>query len=209
MSPVEWRADAAVHALSVAFGVAACAVLTALVLPAEDGTTVAALGLYAVGMLAMFGCSALYNLVDRGGPTSLLRRLDHAAIFVMIAGSYTPFAVVALGGGWGTALLVAVWGLAVVGAVLKLAVPRRVETISIALYLGLGWIVLLALPAVIAAVSPAGLALLAAGGVIYSVGTIFYRWQGLRFGRVVWHAFVLAGAACHYAAVLREIVPRA
>lgn len=209
MSPADWQADAVVHALSVGFGLAACAGLFAMAWPLENGQMLAALGLYALGMLAMFGCSAVYNLLDDGGRHSVLRRLDHAAIFGMIAGTYTPFALVAVGGGWGVALLSTVWTLAVVGAVLKLTIPKRVELVSIALYLGLGWIVLLALPAVIAALTPLGLALLVAGGVIYSIGVVFYRWAGLPYSRVVWHAFVLAGAACHYAAVLTEIVPRA
>ena len=208
MSAAEWRADAVVHAISLLFGLAACGVLLARALPSDDGLTLAALGLYAGGMLAMFGCSALYNLAGDGGRTSVLRRLDHAAIFLMIAGTYTPFSVIAVGGGWGAGLMATVWTVALVGAALKLAVPRRVEMVSIALYLGLGWIVLLALPQVLAALTPAGMALLAAGGLVYSVGVVFYRWSGLRYHRVVWHALVLVGAACHYAAILKEIVPR-
>ena len=205
MSATERRADAVVHGLSLLFGMAACTVLFIRTLPADGMLTPLAVGVYAVGMLMMFGCSALYNLAGDGHRAGWLRRLDHAAIFLMIAGTYAPFAVIAVGGGWGTALMATVWTLATIGACLKLVAPRRMDLISLALYLGLGWIVLIALPPIIAALITAALVLLVTGGAIYSIGVVFYRWSRLRYHRVVWHGFVLVGAACHYAAVLIEI----
>src|SRR4051812_49076318 len=213
-TPAEWRADAAVHALGLTLGSAGCVALAAAALPrAGDPLRVSALLAYAVGLLAMLGCSALYNLTPEGGRKRLFRRLDHAAIFLMIAGTYTPFTLVEIAGTWGTGLLAFVWSVAGVGIAAELLGLGRHDGLSVAAYLLLGWSVLAALgplsaavsAAVSPAVSPAGLALLVAGGVLYSAGVAFHLWTRLPYHNVVWHGFVLAAAACHYAAVLREV----
>ena len=207
-TPAEWRADAAVHALGLTLGSVGCAALAAMAPPraAGDPHRVAALVAYAAGLLAMLGCSALYNLTPEGARKRLFRRLDHAAIFLMIAGSYTPFALVEIAGTWGAGLLAFVWGVAGVGIAVELLGLGRHDGRSVAAYLLLGWSVLAALGPLSAAVSPTGLALLVAGGVLYSVGVAFHLWTRLPYHNVVWHGFVLAAAACHYAAVLREVV---
>ena len=150
----------------------------------------------------MLGCSALYNLASDRPRKALWRRLDHAAIFVMIAGTYTPFAVVAIGGAWGTGLLVFVWTVAAAGVVLKLLDPGRFETLSIAAYLSLGWTIIVAIDHLIAAVSLRAFVLLAAAGFLYSAGVLFYRWHRLPYQRAIWHGFVLTAAACQYFAIL-------
>ena len=155
--------------------------------------------------MAMLACSALYNLTPEGARKRLFRRLDHAAIFLMIAGTYTPFALVAVGGSLGTGLLALVWTAAAGGAAAELLRLRRHDGLSVAAYLLLGWSVLPALGPLSAALSPAGLALLVAGGVLYSVGVVFHLWTRLPYHNAVWHGFVLAAAACHYAAVLRAL----
>ena len=205
-TPAEWRADAAVHALGLTLGSVGCVALAVMALPrAGDPLRVAALVAYAVGLLAMLGCSALYNLAPEGGRKRLFRELDHAAIFLMIAGTYTPFTLVRIAGTWGTGLLAFVWAVAAAGIAVELLGLRRAKWPSTAAYLLLGWSVLAALGPLSAAVSPAGLALLVAGGVLYSVGVAFHLWTRLPYHNVVWHGFVLAAAACHYAAVLREV----
>jgi hemolysin III len=208
-APAERRADAAVHAAGLALGLAGCAGLAAAALARPDlgPRLLAGLGLYAAGLMAMLACSALYNLAGGAAPARkrLLCRLDHAAIYLMIAGTYTPFAVVVIGGAWGAGLLAFVWAVAVGGAAAELVGLRRGERLAVAAYLLLGWSVLPALGPLAAAVSPAGVALLAAGGALYSVGTVFHLWRGLPFQNAVWHGFVLVAAACHYAAVLREV----
>ena len=208
-TPAERRADAVVHAVGLALGLAACVALAAAALPRPDAgpRLLVGLGLYAAGLLAMLACSALYNLAGTAAPARkrLLRRLDHAAIFLMIAGTYTPFALVAIGGAWGAGLLAFVWAVAAGGVAAELLGLRRGERLAVAAYLLLGWSILPALGPLAAAVSPVGVALLAAGGVLYSVGTVFHLWRGLPFQNAVWHGFVLAAAACHYAAVLREV----
>jgi hemolysin III len=204
-STSEWRVDAVVHVVGLICGLAACAILAIVGWPNEDAAVLLSLAVYGAGLLAMLGCSALYNLAD-GPRKALWRRLDHAAIFVMIAGTYTPFLVIAIGGAWGTGLLIFVWTVAAVGVVLKLLDPGRLETLSIAAYLSLGWTILVAIDRLIAAVSLRAFVLLAAGGILYSVGVLFYRWHRLPYQRAIWHGFVLTAAACHYFAILDVLV---
>jgi hemolysin III len=208
-SPAERRADAAVHAAGLALGLAGCAGLVAAATARPDAglRLLAGLGLYAAGLVAMLACSALYNLTDETVPARkrLLLRLDRAAIFAAIAGTYTPFLLVAVGGARGLGLLALVWVVAAGGIAVELLGLRRSERLSVAAYLLLGWSVVAVLGPLSAAVSPPGVALLAAGGVLYSVGVVFHLWRGLPFQNAVWHGFVLAAAACHYAAVLREV----
>jgi hemolysin III len=143
----------------------------------------------------MLGCSALYNLAGDGPRRGHWRRLDHAAIFVMIAGTYTPFLAIAIGGGWGTGLLVFVWTVTAAGVVLKLLHPGWLEPLSIAAYLLLGWTIRVAIDHLIAAVSLRAFVLLAAGGILYSVGVVFYRWDRLPYQKALWHGFVLTAAS--------------
>jgi hemolysin III len=202
----EWRVDAMIHVAGVIFGLAACAILAIVVWPDDDAAVLLSLAVYGAGLLAMLGCSALYNLAGHGPRKALWRRLDHAAIFVMIAGTYTPFASIAIGGAWGTGLLVFVWTVAAAGVVLKLLDPGRFETLSTAAYLSLGWTILVAINPLIAAVSLRAFVLLAAGGLLYSVGVLFYWWHRLPFHRAIWHGCVLMAAACHYFAILDVLV---
>ena len=204
-SRAERRADALVHVVGVTLGIAACLALAIVASPNAGFAVLVSLAVYAAGLMAMLGCSAVYNIAGHDPRRAFWRRLDHAAIFMMIAGTYTPFAAIAIGGTWGTGLLVFVWTVALAGMVLKLLHPGWLETLSIAAYLLLGWTVLVAIDRLIAAVSLRALVLLVAGGILYTVGVIFYRWDGLPYNRAIWHGFVLAAAACQYVAVLDVI----
>jgi hemolysin III len=207
LSRAERRADAMVHAIGVTFGLAACVALAMVAAPMADHAVVVTLAVYGAGLLAMLGCSALCNTIEAGPLAEVWRRLDHAAIFVMIAGTYTPFAVLAIGGIWGTGLLVFIWTGAAAWVVLTLLRPVRLEKLSIAAYLLLGWTILVAIDHLIAAVSVRAFLLLVAGGVLYSVGVLFYRWHRLPYNRAVWHGFVLTAATCQYFAIL-DVVAR-
>lgn len=198
----EWRIDAMVHVVGVALGLAACVALAMVALPGGRSAVIMSLAVYGAGLLGMLGCSALYNIGGDGPRKAFWRRLDHAAIFVMIAGTYTPFLAIAIGGAWGTGLLVFVWTVAAAGVVLKLLHPGWLETLSIAAYLLLGWTILVAIDRLIAAVSLPALILLVGGGILYSIGVLFYRWDRLPYQKAIWHGFVLAAAACHYFAIL-------
>jgi hemolysin III len=204
-SRAERIADAVVHVLGVVFGLAACITLIVVALPSSDALLWLALGLYGGGLLAMLACSALYNMTGHPRAKAVFRRLDHAAIFVMIAGTYTPFTLIAIGGAWGLGLLAFVWTVALAGVAVKLFWPRRLDRLSVGAYLLLGWSILVALDPLLGAVSAAGLVLLGAGGLLYSLGVVFHLWDRLPYQNAIWHALVLAAAACHFTAVLGEV----
>ena len=188
------------HAVSVLFSLAAAALLLVGAIGVLPAAIFSGLIVYSIGLVGMFAASAAYNLVSHVGVKEILRRLDHAAIFVMIAGSYTPFALV-VGGRAGHMLLAAVWAIAAVGVAIKLRYPWRFDKLSVLLYLSQGWIVLLALDSITAALSNRALSLLVAGGVVYTVGVAFHLMERLLFHNVIWHIFVLGGAACQFAAI--------
>lgn len=206
-SRAERLADAAVHGAGIAGAGAAAVVLLAAVTGTGDATVVAAATVYAAALVAMPCVSAAYNLTPVNRWTDLLRRLDQATIFVMIAGTYTPFGLVALGGVLGHALLGLIWVAAVIGAVLKLWQPRWLDSRrSVGLYLVLGWCALPAIGPLAGALAPMTLALLGLGGVLYSLGTIFHLWTTLPFHNAIWHAFVVVAAGCHVFAVFDVLV---
>ena len=160
-----------------------------------------AIVIYAGGFVLMLGFSLAYNFW-KGAPKRVFRRLDHAGIFLMIAGSYTPFTTLALKGAWAWGMTVTVWSIAVVGILGKLFVPYLRESIWIAFYLALGWIVVVAAGPSAAVLSRPALVLLIVGGLLYSVGVVFHVKEDLQFSRSIWHGHVLAGACVHWAAIL-------
>ena len=165
----------------------------------------AAVGLYVACLLLMFLASAAYNLASpRRRP--LLRRFDHAAIFLMIAGSYTPFTTQRLTGAWAWGMTGAVWTLALGAAAGKLFAPGLGKRFWVALYLALGWIAVVAIKPLMAGVSAVALILLLAGGLVYSLGVIVYLNKSLPFRRAIWHGFVTVAAATHFAAILTGVV---
>lgn len=199
----ENRVDAVVHIAGILFAINASAWLFAHITGAAS--LIASVSVYCVGLLAMIGMSAAYNLTPNHFPTKLfLRRLDHSAIFIMIAATYTPFAVNRLGHPTGTAILIAIWASATVGVVLKLLFPRRFETISLALYIGMGWLIVTALKPLFASVATVDLWLLLGGGIVYSAGIAFYVIERIPFHKAIWHAFVLVAAILQFAAIAGE-----
>lgn len=201
-SPAERAVDAAIHAVAIAAALVGFVTLAWQMPWPPEGRVVAALGVYAMGLLAMLVASAAYNAV-RGGPAkALLRRVDHAAIFVMIAGTYTPMMVLGLGGGAGLGMLAAVWAGALAGAALTLALGDRFERFAIAAYLALGWCGFVLIGRLWDVLTTASFALLLAGGMLYSFGVVSHMARRMRFHNALWHAMVMAGAACHFVVVL-------
>lgn len=198
-------ADRVVHVVGIGLGTAAAIAL--VVVTAIDGKLgdLVPILIYASGLVAMLGCSAAYNVFNTSVRRDWLRRFDHAAIFAMIAGTYTPFTT-RLAGDWASGLTAAIWAVAAAGIVLKLLKPRRIETISIVLYLALGWIGLIAVGPFRAALDARTLALLALGGIIYTAGVVFHLWRHLPYQNAIWHGFVLVAASVHYVAVIGLIV---
>jgi len=157
---------------------------------------------FGVSLALLYGASALYHLLPVGRPKRLCRHLDHAAIYVLIAGTYTPFALGALRGTWGWSLLIAVWTMAALGVALKCKIGFRFPRFSTVLYLLMGWLVLIVLRPLVAQIGMSGFWWLLAGGLSYSLGIIFYTWERLHYSHLYWHGFVLAGSAFHFVAVL-------
>jgi hemolysin III len=198
-------ADLVVHIVGLTFALVGGIVLLALAVRAGSITRVVGVSIYAAGLLAMLAFSTAYNFA-KARYRPMLRRLDHAGIFLMIAGSYTPFTIHNLTGGWAWGMTAAVWTLAGVGALGKIFLTRVDRRLWIAVYLALGWLVVVALKPMIDNVTWVALLLLVAGGVLYSTGVIFYVNKRLKFSRAIWHGHVVAAAATHWAAVLVGVV---
>ena len=206
------RADAIVHALGVGLGAIGATVL--LVAAARTGVTgqFVPVLVYIVGLIAMLGFSAAYNLRQAGSASrddpcrDWLRRFDHAAIFVMIAGTYTPLVLLRLPEPWASGLTVAIWTAAVLGIAAKLLRPRGIETVSVVLYLLMGWIGLVAIDPLVASVERGALILVLVGGLVYSGGVVFHLSSRMRYQRALWHASVLIAASIHYVAILSLVV---
>ncbi|MEQ8655553.1 MAG: hemolysin III family protein [Kiloniellales bacterium] len=197
----ERRMDHLVHMVALAWAVVAIPLLFIGVAPWGDAAMLVACLLYSLGLLWMLGFSAAYNRVQAPRVKSILRRLDHAGIFVMIAGSYAPFALVKLSSTLGNGILVFIWALALVGIYMSLRLPGRADKAMIFLCLTMGWSVVVIMPSLVAAVSSSVLVLLVIGGVLYTSGVMFHLAKRLRYHNAIWHVFVLAAVVCHYIAI--------
>jgi hemolysin III len=209
LSRQELAVDCFIHILGIAAGSIGGATLVALIAARGDWLELGALLIYAVGMIAMFSFSAAYNLARNSRWRAALRRCDHAAIFVMIAGSYTPFTLLRLDGAWSWGLTTAVWSIAGIGMLIKLCRRCDLRYASVAPYLLLGWIGLIAIDPLFRSLGWETLGLLGLGGALYVIGVGFHVWERLPFQNAIWHAFVLAAASVHYAAVVYGVVLRA
>jgi hemolysin III len=192
-------ADSLLHVTGLAAGSIAVIVMMTAALMLCAWPVTASLGIYGIAMMAMFACSAAYNIMITSRRRGLLQRLDHAAIFLKIAGTYTPFSII-MGGMVGYLLLGFVWMVALFAAAAKL-LEAQWKGVDIALYLALGWVGVLAYRPLSETVPTTALILLAIGGVLYSVGVIFHLWRGLKYQNAIWHAFVLVATGCHFGAV--------
>lgn len=213
-SGVSWNYDQAellvdgiVHVTGLCLAVIGAVALAIVIRSTAGNLETASIVVYAAGLLAMLGFSAAYNLWPLSPRKWLLRRFDQSAIFLFIAATYTPFITQIKGevATWG--LLIGVWTVAIVGVLLKALAPGRYDRVSIALYLLLGWSGIMAYESLLTALSPSTVALLVAGGVLYSGGVVFHVWEKLRFQNAIWHGFVLTAAACHYIAILDCLAP--
>jgi hemolysin III len=194
-----------VGALASIIGVVA---LISLACQQHDIYRIVSASMYGGAMITFYCLSTAYHSVHSPSVRYLFRILDHASIYLMIAGSYTPFALVTLRGPWGWTLFGTVWGLGTVGAVMKIFTTHRLRYIGPILYIALGWIVVIALKPLSAALPHNGLVLLFAGGVAYTAGVIFYLWDRLPYNHAIWHLFVLTGSVCHYCAIFYYVIPR-
>jgi hemolysin III len=198
----ELIADGIVHGIGVFGGIVAATVLIVLATIFASAYEIVTVSVYAAGLLAMLGFSAAYNLWPVSHRKWWLRRLDHSAIYVLIAATYTPVFAQLQDRVFAMSLLAGVWSVAVVGIAMKLFYPGRFDRVAVGLYLAMGWSGIIAYDAGLSSLPQLALWFIFAGGLLYSFGVVFHAWQRLRFQNVIWHCFVLLGAACHYTAVL-------
>jgi hemolysin III len=195
-------ADGCIHVIGVTASLVALTVLLIVGVETQAALWIVSLAIYGLALVAMFSCSAGYNLVVRPKLKEVMRRLDHAAIFLMIAGTYTPFILIKMNNAWGLSLLAVVWIMAAIGIAIKLFAPRFLEGLLTALYLVQGWAVIAAWEPLMSAMPGRVLTLLVVGGVLYTIGVVFHLWERLPYQNAIWHGFVLSAASCHYAAVI-------
>jgi len=202
-------ANALTHAIGVALALAGLAVLVTLASLQGSPRRVISYSIYGVTLVLLYAASTAYHGIRLPRAKRLLRTLDHIAIYLLIAGTYTPFALISLRGAWGWSLLGMIWALAAIGVVFKLFFTGRFPRTSTVVYLAMGWLALIAIRQLFAHLPLAGLVLLFAGGLCYSVGVLFFAFdQKLRFNHAIWHLFVLAGSACHFFATVVSTVSR-
>lgn len=200
--PAEVAADRIVHVLGVVF--AAIGAVAIIVLAARNAGAlgIVATSLYAASLLAMVGFSAAYNLSPPSRTREVLRRLDHATIFFLIAGTHSAITLGRIETPWSQWLAVFAWSVAFAGAALKIMYPRRFERLAVGAYVALGVIVFLSLMPVFDSISTAVLVLVSVGSLLYASGVAFHLWDGLRFQNAIWHGLVLCAACCHYVAIV-------
>jgi hemolysin III len=195
------------HGIGSAASIVGLTLLIGLASARGSAWHVVSFAVFGLTLLLLYTVSVLYHLQRGERAKSFFRKLDHAAIFLLIAGTYTPFLLTHLRGPWGWSLFGVIWGLCGAGAVFQLVSGERYRAVSTVAYIFLGWLIVVALQPMLTHLPRGSLWLLLAGGLCYTVGVVFYRWHRLRYHHAVWHTFVLGGSACHYLAVLLFLLP--
>jgi hemolysin III len=195
-------ANSVTHGVAALASVAALPILLAVAIGRGDAWQVVGGAIFGATLILLYTASTLYHALTHAGAKRVFRVLDHSAIYLLIAGTYTPFALGALRGPWGWSLLAAVWALAALGITAKATLGFRFPRLSTAVYIGMGWLGVIAFRPLMAHIGVAGIMWLVAGGLCYTAGVIFFAWERLRYGHMVWHLFVAAGSVCHFFAVL-------
>jgi len=195
-------ANSITHGLGLVASIAALPVLLMKARSSNDSSVVVGATIFGLSLILLYAASTVYHALPLSNAKRFFRVVDHSAIYLLIAGTYTPFALGPLHGPWGTALLVVIWALALGGIASKLIVGLRLRHASTAMYLVMGWLIILAIKPLVENVPRAGLAWLAAGGIAYTGGVVFYAMKRVRYSHMIWHLFVAAGSVCHFMAVL-------
>ena len=172
-----------------------------------DAWHIVGCAIFGFTLVLLYAASTLYHGSRNPRVKRFFRRLDHAAIFLLIAGTYTPFTLISLRGPWGWSLFGVVWGCALAGIILRTVVGNRWRGLSVALYVIMGWVAVVAVRPLLGAVEPGGLILIVLGGLAYTAGIAFYAWRKLPYHHAIWHGFVLVGSALHFFAILFYVVP--
>jgi len=194
------------HGVGLLLGIAAQVLLIVFAVKYSSPIAVVAASIYGATLVLLYAASTLYHALPRGSAKRVFEILDHSAIFLLIAGTYTPYMLVKMPAGWGWSIFGVVWGLAALGITFEAVLRGRGRKIQLALYLAMGWMIVIAIRPLVGALPLGGVVLLGAGGLCYTLGVVFYRWHSLRYHHAVWHVFVLAGSACHVFSVLFYVV---
>ncbi|WP_240221340.1 PAQR family membrane homeostasis protein TrhA [Rheinheimera hassiensis] len=206
-SPIEEHLHAISHGIGALLSVVALILMWQLSVQANDNWRLFSSVVYGGSLILLYSSSTLYHSIHRIEIKRRLRQLDHAAIFILIAGTYTPFTLVNLRDNWGLPLFGLIWLVALVGVIIELATALKYKKLSLGLYLGMGWLVIIAIQPMLNHVETGGLLLLLAGGLSYSFGVIFYAWKRLFMHHAIWHLFVLGGSVLHFFAVYYYVLP--
>lgn len=205
--PHEERLHSLTHGLAAfASAIGLVAMLAKTITAAHWPASLAAL-VFGLSLIGLYTASSCYHQATDPRRKARWRQLDHAAIYVLIAGSYTPFTLISLRDSWGFWLFAVIWSIAIMGIVLEFVAHLRFKKLSLMLYLVMGWLAIIAINPLLRTVDSAGLWWLLAGGLCYSLGVIFYLWHRLRYHHVIWHLWVVAGSACHFIAIYRYVLP--
>jgi hemolysin III len=205
--PREEFASALTHGVGAAAALAGGAVLIALAALHGDGWQLTAAIVFGICLLLLYVASTLYHAISHPVAKTRLKVFDHCAIYLLIAGTYTPFTLIGLRGTLGWSLFAAIWTLALAGVVFKLFFTGRFKLLSTAIYVAMGWLVIVAIKPVMAALDEWTLGWLIAGGLFYTLGTVFYHRESIRYSHAIWHLFCIAGSVCHYVAVMAQVLP--
>jgi hemolysin III len=195
-------ANSITHGIGTALSIAALVLLVVFASMAGKPWQIVSFSIYGTSLIFLYLASTLYHSFQSPKVKKVFKILDHSAIYLLIAGTYTPFLLIAMRGGWGWSLFGVVWGLAVIGIVLKAIFVFRFKVFSIILYLTMGWLILISSGKLFSSVPASSIIWLITGGLLYSSGVIFYIWKKLTFNHAIWHIFVLSGSICHFFAML-------
>ncbi|MEO0559600.1 MAG: hemolysin III family protein [Bacteroidota bacterium] len=206
LSLSEEIASAVSHGVGALASVGAGAVLITFAALAGDAWAIVGASIFVASLVLLYTASTLYHAIPWDRAKAKLRVFDHCAIYILIAGTYTPFLLVPLRGSWGWSLFGVIWGLALAGVVFKLFFTGRFKLVTTLVYIAMGWLVLIAIRPMLASLPPTSIAWLVAGGLSYTLGTIFYMSKRIPYTHAIWHLFVLGGSVCHFIAVMHEVL---
>ena len=194
------------HGVGLALSIAGLAILVAFAALQGSALVITSSAIFGATLIILYGASTLYHAITHTQIKKIFQQFDHASIYFLIAGTYTPVTLISLGGAWGWTIFSIIWGAALVGVFLKFAYPGRFEKLSLVLYILMGWMIVAAMQPLMENMESGGLWLMLAGGLAYTVGIVFYVWDSLPFNHTIWHLFVLGGSILHYLMVLIYIV---
>lgn len=201
-SPREELAHGISHGIGAGFAIVGLVFLLIAAIRNGENRYIVSAAVYGSSLILLYLASTLYHLISHPDAKRIFQKIDHAMIYILIAGTYTPLTLVTLHGRWGWSIFGLVWTMACCGLILEVVLPRRIAWLSIILYLGMGWLIVIASKPLLASLPTGGVILLIIGGLFYSLGVIFYAWKNLSYHHAIWHLFVLTGSTAHFFSIL-------